>query len=64
MTPDQTRLAVRQEYESLLSRMGRGEINASTVDMLIEGRARAAARHHGIPGCWQEFMPDTVREDP
>jgi hypothetical protein len=55
MTPDECKRQIKKEYENLLQR------NVRNAEVLIEARARAAARHNGIPEYWREYLPEAVK---
>jgi hypothetical protein len=61
MTPDQCKAAIQDEYLYLLKRANGGKLNHSAIYRIVEGSARAAASHNGIPEFWKEYMPHDLQ---
>lgn len=59
-TPEQCKQQVLKEYQHLMSRVAKKQINASCVYGIIKARAQEAAAHGGIPEYWREYMPDEL----
>ena len=59
-SPDDIKREIDHNYQRMKERARLGEINESCIYRIIEAQARAGASLSGIPGYWDEFMPDEL----
>ena len=57
MTPDQSKREIQRRYDLMVDRSINGEVSPGAPHRVAEGMAMEAARHHGIPEAWRNFMP-------